>query len=65
MHCVDKATPLEETLTALDDLVHMGKVRYLGASNITGWKLQKMVEIAKQRGLTAIVSLQVNRNQYF
>ena len=36
MHCWDAATPLEETLSTLDDLVHEGKVRYIGASNYTG-----------------------------
>jgi aryl-alcohol dehydrogenase-like predicted oxidoreductase len=37
VHCWDAATPLEETLSALTDLVRSGKVRYVGVSNFTGW----------------------------
>ena len=39
VHCFDKSTPIEETLRALTDLVRAGKVRYLGASNFTGWQV--------------------------
>jgi aryl-alcohol dehydrogenase-like predicted oxidoreductase len=41
VHSPDPATPLEETLRALDDLVRWGKVRYLGCSNFEGWRLCK------------------------
>jgi aryl-alcohol dehydrogenase-like predicted oxidoreductase len=41
LHCFDESTPLEETLSTLDDLVHSGKVRYVGASNFTPSQLQK------------------------
>ncbi|MFZ1772284.1 MAG: aldo/keto reductase [Caldilinea sp.] len=40
VHCWDPATPLEETLSTLDTLVRSGKVRYIGASNYSGWQLQ-------------------------
>ena len=43
-HCWDKATPLEETLSALSDLVRSGKVRYIGVSNFTGWQLMRSLE---------------------
>jgi len=41
VHAWDFETPIEETMRALDDLVHQGKVRYLGASNFTGWQMMK------------------------
>jgi aryl-alcohol dehydrogenase-like predicted oxidoreductase len=41
VHMWDAATPLEETLSALTDLVRQGKVRYIGVSNFTGWQLIK------------------------
>jgi aryl-alcohol dehydrogenase-like predicted oxidoreductase len=46
VHCWDPNTPLEETLSALDDLVHSGKVRYLGASNFAAWQLAKALGLA-------------------
>ena len=59
MHCWDDGTPIEETLGALRDLVNVGKVHYVGVSNATGWQFQKIVDKAKDIGLTAIVSIQV------
>ncbi len=50
VHCWDQATPLEETLSTLHELVRSGKVRYIGASNFTGWQLQKAIDISKQMG---------------
>jgi aryl-alcohol dehydrogenase-like predicted oxidoreductase len=38
LHRPDPATPIEETLRALDDLIHHGKVRYIGSSNLAGWQ---------------------------
>ena len=46
IHCWDPATALEDTLSTLDDLVHEGKVRYVGASNYTGWQLAKALGLA-------------------
>lgn len=46
IHEPDPATPLEETLRALDDLVHMGKVLYVGASNIEAWRLARALWIS-------------------
>ena len=59
IHCWDAAIPLEETLGALNDLVRQGKVRYLGGSNLTGWQLQKIMDVNKAKGWDAWVSLQV------
>jgi aryl-alcohol dehydrogenase-like predicted oxidoreductase len=61
MHRPDPATPIEETLAALDDLVRAGKVRYLGSSNFTGWQVADAEWTARSRGLHRFVSAQ---NQY-
>jgi aryl-alcohol dehydrogenase-like predicted oxidoreductase len=58
VHCWDAATPLEETLSALTDLVRQGKVRYLGVSNFTGWQIVKGAAIARTAGYERLVSLQ-------
>ncbi len=49
-HCWDHVTPLEETLSTLNDLVRDGKLRYLGASNYTGWQLQKAIDLSRRMG---------------
>jgi aryl-alcohol dehydrogenase-like predicted oxidoreductase len=51
IHEPDPDTPLEETLAALDDLVHMGKVLYVGASNIEAWRLARGLWISELRNL--------------
>jgi len=48
VHSFDFLTPLEETLSALDDLVHQGKVRYLGCSNFFAWQLMKALAISEK-----------------
>ncbi|MFJ4783767.1 aldo/keto reductase [Streptomyces sp. NPDC088794] len=58
-HCWDRHTPLEETLTALDDLVRSGKVRYVGLSNTPAWAVARMATIAEYRHLAPVVALQV------
>ena len=58
IHAWDPATPIEETLATLDSLVRSGKVRYLGASNVLGWQLQKAVDVAKQHDFEVFASLQ-------
>jgi aryl-alcohol dehydrogenase-like predicted oxidoreductase len=59
IHEWDGQTPLEETLTALDDLVHSGKVRYLGVSNYAAWQLMKALAVSDARQLQRFVSQQV------
>ena len=59
VHEWDGVTPLEETLSALDDLVRSGKVRYLGASNYAAWHLMKALGISEQRRLERFVSQQI------
>jgi len=46
IHEPDPETPLEETLGALDDLIHAGKIHYIGASNIEGWRLAQALEVS-------------------
>ena len=58
IHGFDPATPIVETLEALDTLVRQGHVRYLGVSNWAAWQIVKAVGIAEARRLAPIVSLQ-------
>ncbi len=50
-HWADLTTPIEETLTALNDLVRAGKVRYIGASNYPAWRLMEALAVSDKRGL--------------
>jgi aryl-alcohol dehydrogenase-like predicted oxidoreductase len=61
MHEPDPATPIDETLAALDDLVRAGKVRYLGNSNFAGWQIADADWTARAAGRTPFISAQ---NQY-
>lgn len=58
IHGFDPATPIEETLEALDTLVRHGHVRYVGVSNWAAWQIVKAVGIAEARKLAPILSLQ-------
>jgi aryl-alcohol dehydrogenase-like predicted oxidoreductase len=58
MHGFDALTPLEETLSALDDLVRSGKVRYIGCSNYSGWQLMKALGLSERGGLGRFVTYQ-------
>lgn len=58
IHCWDALTPLEETLSALTDLVRQGKVRYLGISNFTGWQIMKAMAVSDAHGFERFVTLQ-------
>lgn len=62
IHGPDHATPLEETLRALHDLVVAGKVRYLGACNMTAWEFSKALKISEANGWTGFVSMQHHYN---
>jgi aryl-alcohol dehydrogenase-like predicted oxidoreductase len=58
IHSWDANTPLEETLDTLNTLVQSGKVRYIGASNVTGWQLQRAVDLSRERGWEPFACLQ-------
>jgi aryl-alcohol dehydrogenase-like predicted oxidoreductase len=62
VHAWDPLTPLEETLSFLDDAVHAGKIGYIGLSNFTGWQLQRVVDLAAFTGRTRPVTLQPQYN---
>ena len=61
VHRPDPATPIEETLRALDDLVRDGKVRYVGCSNFAGWQLAEAEWAARAGGTVRFISAQ---NEY-
>ena len=62
VHCWDSRTPLEETLSTLNDLVRRGLVRYLGASNHTGWQLQRAIDLSREMGWEHFTCLQPQYN---
>jgi 1-deoxyxylulose-5-phosphate synthase len=61
MHAPDPITPIEETLSVLDDLVREGKIRYVGHSNFAGWQIAEAELTASIAGTTSFVSAQ---NEY-
>jgi aryl-alcohol dehydrogenase-like predicted oxidoreductase len=61
-HWYDEETPIEETLTALDDLVRQGKVRYIGASNYPAWRLMRSLWTADKLGTARYDSFQPHYN---
>ncbi|YCK40058.1 aldo/keto reductase [Actinomadura sp. ATCC 39365] len=60
VHIWDPATPIEETLRALDDLVRAGKVLYLGFSDVPAWVIARANAIAELRGWTPFIGLQLS-----
>ncbi|MEV0004731.1 aldo/keto reductase [Micromonospora sp. NPDC050980] len=62
IHRLDPATPIEETMGALHDLVRAGKVRYLGASSMHSWQFAKALWTAERHGWTRFVSMQNHYN---
>src|SRR5258708_21753783 len=62
IHRNDHATPLEETLEALHDLVKAGKVRYLGASSMPAWEFAKALHLQRERGWARFVAMQDHYN---
>jgi aryl-alcohol dehydrogenase-like predicted oxidoreductase len=59
MHGFDGNTPIEETLRTLDDLIQSGKVRYIAASNFSGWHLMKSLSLSEKYGWSRYVAHQV------
>ena len=58
LHGFDAMTPVEETVSTLDDLVRAGKLRYLGVSNFSGWHLMKSLAVADRYGWSRYVAHQ-------
>src|SRR3984885_14469818 len=59
LHIWDANTPIEETMAALEDLVRAGKVRYLGVSDTPAWKIVQANLIARFRGWSSFIGLQI------
>jgi aryl-alcohol dehydrogenase (NADP+) len=62
IHRFDPATPIEETLEALNDVVRAGKARYIGASSMYAWQFMNMLSVSRARGWTPFVSMQPQYN---
>ncbi len=65
LHGYDHATPIDETLSALDDLVHQGKVRYVGCSNFLTYQLVRAIGRSETLGLARFDSVQPRYNLLF
>ncbi|HEX4750441.1 MAG TPA: aldo/keto reductase [Bryobacteraceae bacterium] len=59
MHGFDALTPIEETLSTLDTVIRQGKIRYIAASNFSGWQLQKSLDVSRHYGWAQYVGHQV------
>lgn len=58
LHAFDPLTPFEESLSALNDLVRSGKVRYIGASNMAAWQIMKALGVSDRHGFAKFASVQ-------
>jgi aryl-alcohol dehydrogenase-like predicted oxidoreductase len=58
LHRPDPLTPIDETLRALDDLIHQGKVRYVGCSNLASWQAVEATWTARAAGINGFISCQ-------
>jgi aryl-alcohol dehydrogenase-like predicted oxidoreductase len=65
LHFADRSTPIDETLSALDDLVHAGKVRYIGCSNFLAYQLARAIGRSEARGFVRFESVQPRYNLIF
>jgi 1-deoxyxylulose-5-phosphate synthase len=62
IHRYDPNTPMEEILAALDDLVHAGKVLYIGASSMYAWQFGKLLSLSERNGWARFVTMQNHYN---
>ena len=62
IHRYDRSTPMEETLEALTDLIHRGKVLYLGASSMSAWEFAKFLKVARTYSLPRFITMQNHYN---
>jgi aryl-alcohol dehydrogenase-like predicted oxidoreductase len=60
LHNFDHVTPLDETLTALDDAVRAGKIRHIGAANFAAWHITKALGVSALRQISGFVALQTH-----
>lgn len=59
LHVWDQMTPVEEVMRALDDLVHQGKILYVGVSDVPAWWVAQANTLAELRGWTCFIGLQI------
>lgn len=59
MHAFDPYTPIEETLSALNDLIHSGKIRYIAISDTSAWKITQAQVLSQLRGWSSFIGLQL------
>jgi aryl-alcohol dehydrogenase-like predicted oxidoreductase len=59
LHHFDAMTPVASVMSTLDDLVRAGKIRYIGASNFSGWQLMKSQAVAERHGYAPFIANQV------
>jgi aryl-alcohol dehydrogenase (NADP+) len=62
IHRYDRATPIEETLETLNDIVRAGKVRYIGASSMWAWQFAQMLAMQDHRGWARFITMQNHYN---
>jgi aryl-alcohol dehydrogenase-like predicted oxidoreductase len=62
IHRLDPATPMEEMLAALDQLVSQGKVRYIGASSMYAWEFQRLLSLSERNGWAKFATMQNHYN---
>ncbi|HEY4832272.1 MAG TPA: aldo/keto reductase [Waddliaceae bacterium] len=62
VHAWDGFTPVEEVMRALDDMIRMGKILYIGISDMPAWLIAKANTLAEFRGLTPFIAMQLNYN---
>ncbi len=62
LHYFDTATPVEETMGALDEIVRSGKARYIGVSTMYTWQLAKIVQICERHGWHKPINMQLQLN---
>jgi len=58
VHAFDPLTPFEESLSALNDLVRMGKIRYIGLCNMAAWQIMKALSVSRLKGYSEFASVQ-------
>lgn len=61
-HWYDQNTPIEETLRAMDDLIHDGKIRYIGCSNFRAWQLLEALWTSDRKNIANFISIQPHYN---
>jgi aryl-alcohol dehydrogenase-like predicted oxidoreductase len=62
IHRLDRSTPMEEIVDALDSVVRAGKARYLGASSMHAWEFMKLLSMQRHHGLASFISMQNHYN---